>query len=343
MHAANRHIASVTSPDVQRRTTNEAIYKGVSAVFPKAFTRETGLSSAQFHTYLADFLRLSATEAAGCESRITEDEVREALKSVGLDKSPGIDGLPYEVYFRLSHMFVLLLATIYNNCMRQGSIPRRFTRNIVKFLRKNKHGGDGISNFRPLTMLNTNLKILAKILADHLHIVQPSLICPEQTCAVKGRTIQNSLHLVRTIVDKVDGNAALITLYQPKAFDRVNHGFLEAVLSAAGFGLHFRTWIRLYASPRVMIEVNGVRSELFPLTRSIHQGCLLSPMLYILALEPFLHKLKANPALHGLRLPGSSQLAKYTAYADDACNEHWRGGGGEQRNRKERSSDRGQD
>ena len=99
------------------------------------------------------------TEAAGCEGRIKE-EIREVLKS------PGIDGLPYEVYLRLSHIFVPLLATIYDNWMRQDSISRRFTRGIVKLLRKNNRGGDGISNFRPLTMLNTDLKILAKILAD---------------------------------------------------------------------------------------------------------------------------------------------------------------------------------
>ena len=66
-----------------------------------------------------------------------------------------------------------------------------------------------------------------------------------------------------------------------------------------------------------MVEVNGVRSEPFTLTRSIHQGCPLSPMLYILALEPFLHKLKANPVLRGFMLPGSSEVARYTAYADD--------------------------
>ena len=66
----------------------------------------------------------------------------------------------------------------------------------MKLLRKNKH--DGISNFRPLTMLNIDLKILAKILADRLQTVLPSLICPEQSYAVKGKTIQDSLHLVRT-------------------------------------------------------------------------------------------------------------------------------------------------
>ncbi len=40
-------------------------------------------------------------------------------------------------------------------------------------------------------------------------------------------------------------------------------------------------------------------------------------MLYVLALEPFLRKLKANPVLRGLTLPGASQVARYTAYADD--------------------------
>ena len=114
-HSTDRHIASVTSPDGQRRTTNEAICREFQQYFLKLFTREPGLSSAQFDTYLANFPRLSATEVAGCEGRIEEEEIRESLKSVGLEKSPGIDGLPYEVYLRLSHMFVPLLATTYDN------------------------------------------------------------------------------------------------------------------------------------------------------------------------------------------------------------------------------------
>ena len=50
------------------------------------------------------------------------------------------------------------LVNMYNNRMKQGTIPQRFTRSIVKLLRKDKHGRDGISNFRPLT----------KILGDRL-------------------------------------------------------------------------------------------------------------------------------------------------------------------------------
>ncbi|CAE1276092.1 unnamed protein product [Acanthosepion pharaonis] len=167
-------------------------------------------------------------------------------------------------------------------------------------------------------MLITELKILAKVLADRLQIVLSSLIGPEQTCAVKGRTIQDNLHLVRLIIEKVDSDAALINLDQSKAFDRVDHRFLEAVLSAAGFGPHFRTWIRLlYASPGALVEVNGVRSKPFMLSRSFRQGCPLSPLLYALALEPFLRKLKTNPVLRGISLPGATTSARYFAYADD--------------------------
>ena len=79
------------------------------------------------------------------------------------------------------------------------------------------------------------------------------------------------------------------------------------------------------------MEVNGVRSEPFTLTRSIRQGSPLSPMLYILALEPFLRKLKVNPALRGLTLPDDvSVLVTSSAEVEEVSKEI-------------RSSDRGQD
>ena len=80
------------------------ICKEFQLYFKKLFTKEPRLSSAQFDTYLADFSHLSATQVAGCEGCITEDEVQDALKSVGLDKSPGIDCLPYKIYSRLLHV-----------------------------------------------------------------------------------------------------------------------------------------------------------------------------------------------------------------------------------------------
>ena len=56
----------------------------------------------EFHSYLADFPLLREAEAASCDSQVTEYEDRDALKQVGLNKSPGLHGLLYEVDLRLS-------------------------------------------------------------------------------------------------------------------------------------------------------------------------------------------------------------------------------------------------
>ena len=79
--------------------------------------------SGEFRSYLADFPRFGVAEAASCEGVVTECEVRDALKQVGLNKSPGLDGLPYEVYLRMSHMFVPILTDMFNHWFAQGAIP----------------------------------------------------------------------------------------------------------------------------------------------------------------------------------------------------------------------------
>ncbi|CAE1313253.1 unnamed protein product [Acanthosepion pharaonis] len=166
------------------------------------------------------------------------------------------------------------------------------------------------------------LKILAKILQERLQSVAKSLLGPEQTCSVRGRTIQSNLHLIRTIIEGVkdDEEAALINLDQSKAFDRIDHRYLAAVLQAAGFAPNFCRWISLlYRSPSAVEQVNGRLSDAFVLFRSVRQGCPLSPLLYALALEPLLRRLKdetGSPALRGIAVPGGSR-ARVSAYADD--------------------------
>ena len=84
---------------------------------------------------------------------------------------------------------------------------------------------EDLDDYRPITLLNTELKILARVLANHLQLVISDLIGPEQNYAVKGRLIQDNLHLVCEILESIkDGNkASLINLDQSKAFDRVDH------------------------------------------------------------------------------------------------------------------------
>ena len=105
---------------------------------------------------------------------------------------------------------------------------------------------------------------MARVLANRLLLVIRDLVGPEQTYAVKGRSIQNNLHLIREVLEGIeDGTeAALISLDQSKAFDRVDHRFLATVLETAGFQPEFRRWITMmYHNLQAVVQVNGRRSR----------------------------------------------------------------------------------
>ena len=73
--------------------------------------------------------------------------------------------------------------------------------------------GGGVDDYRSITLLNTELKILARVLANRLQLVISDLIDPEQNYAVKGRSIHGNLHLIREVLEGIeDGTeAALIS------------------------------------------------------------------------------------------------------------------------------------
>ena len=134
-------------------------------------------------------------------------DLRDALKQVGLNKSPVLDGLPYEVYLRMLHMFVPILTDMFNHWFAQGAIPGSVTKGVITLLKKGgRHVWEGLDDYRPITLLNTELKTLVRVLANRLQIVISDLIGLEQTYAVKGRSIQDNLHLIRKVLEGIEDN-----------------------------------------------------------------------------------------------------------------------------------------
>ena len=154
---------------------------------------------------------------------------------------------------------------------------------------------------------------LSKVIDEIVH--------PDQTCSVPGRTINDNVHLIRNIVEYTNDknmSAALISIDQSKAFDRVSHDYLFNVLNNFGFKQQFISLVKLlYTDIRSSILVNGFITEYFPVERSVRQGCSLSPLLYILAMEPYAHRIRMCPMIKGIPLPGTAETAKICQYADD--------------------------
>ena len=105
-----------------------------------------------------------------------------------------------------------------------------------------------IKNWRPISLLNTDMKIISKVLSTRIKGVLPYLISSNQTTYVKnrficesGRVISNILELTKTLA--IEG--FLVTIDIEKAFDSVNHYFLLQILRKFGFGIDFVSWIKI--------------------------------------------------------------------------------------------------
>ena len=135
------------------------------------------------------------------------------------------------------------------------------------------------------------------------------IVSKDQTCGVPGRFIGKNVALLRDVVDCTSFSnvpAAVLSLDQEKAFDRVDSSFMLATLSKMGFGPSFPHWIRLfYTGVQSCVNVNGYLSPSFVLSRGVRRGCPLSPLLYVLVSEVLAVNIQANPRITGLSIPGS--------------------------------------
>lgn len=174
-------------------------------------------------------------------------------------------------------------------------------------------------NYRPISLLNVDIKIFSKILANRLLNFLPSIVSPDQVGFIPGCEARDNTSKainIHYLTTQTKQNGFFLSLDAEKAFDRVSWDYMTAVLQAIGLGPRMIGLIlALYGNPSAKVRVNGTLSDAFPIRNGTRQGCPLSPILFVLTLEPFLHKLKLNPDIKGIKSPEKEY--KYAAYADD--------------------------
>ena len=168
------------------------------------------------------------------DSIINDKEARRAVFGLKEHKSPALDGVPIEFYqWFWDDIKDLYLGFL--NGLKKGAIPKGKNTSVIKLIYKKNGEVYLLTNYRPISLINVDLKILTKILANRLKLVLPSIIHKSQT-AVYGRRIDHTVHLLRDLIqlgNDEDDQAAFIFLDQEKAFDRVNHNFLYKTMATA--------------------------------------------------------------------------------------------------------------
>lgn len=189
---------------------------------------------------------------------------------------------------------------------------------ISLILKKDKNPLE-CSSFRPISLLNTDAKVLAKVLARRLEEALPSVISPDQTGFIKNR---HSFFNIRRLLNILYSPSppgtpeVVLSLDAEKAFDRVGWGYLFNTLERFGFGRKLISWIKLlYTTPLAAVRTNNNISTYFELQRGTRQGCPLSPLLFAVAMEPLALALRQRADIKGIQRAGLEH--KVSLYADD--------------------------
>lgn len=279
---------------------------------------EDGSTMQDFFTNL-DTPTISPDQKSETDRPLQLGELTHSIKAMQSGKSPGPDGYPIEFYKKFSDKLAPLLLEMFNDSLSRGVLPQTLTEASITLLLKPGKDSLECSGYRPISLLNSDVKILAKLLASRLELSMSHIISSDQTGFIKGR---HSFSNVRRLLNIIHSPASLevpeviISLDAEKAFDRVEWDYLFSVLGKFGFGTKFISWIRLlYSSPKASVLTNRLQSRYFELFRGTRQGCPLSPLLFALAIEPLSIMLKATPSIHGIRRWGLEH--KVSLYADD--------------------------
>ena len=199
---------------------------------------------------------------------IENNDLTRAISITELDESicpknrmPGPDGFSYEYYMTilsddlLKMEFLAILNNILNIAKTSGVLPSKLTEGVITLIPKKPPYGC-IENYRPISLINTDIKILTKILSNRLKPYLANILHTSQF-AQPGLDI-NMLNIqIRDLLyDMQNGvdDAFFVSLDFKSAFDKVKHSFLFKVLERSGFPTTFINVIKaLYCNAKSVI------------------------------------------------------------------------------------------
>lgn len=154
---------------------------------------------------------------------IVTRELHEAVKRPAKNKSPGWDGIRSEFFQVCYEQIQSQLLGAVQEVLNTGALSEDLN-GLITLIPK---GGDltQVTNYRPITLLGTFYKIVAKLLASRLQQLLPTIVRPNQTGYVQGRCIIDNIFLAQeslTWAENSNQELVLLLLDFDKAFDRID-------------------------------------------------------------------------------------------------------------------------
>ena len=265
--------------------------------------RSARVTSSQFKAYLAGYSKKINNDLL---STVSMEDVLSTIKSSG-NSCAGPDGISFAAWRAIPEFSAKVLFGVFRAISAGQPPPRNFNKGLLFLLPKKFTGL--IADTRPLSVTNTDNRILARTVA---HKIMPSVenfIEPAQKGFLTGRQgTDHVLDVKSFFYEGVENNIEryVFLLHTAKAFDSIDHGWIKYVLKYIGFPPWFLNFVAGVLSDVTVSPFFGKGSSIsIDIERGVKQGCPLSPLLFVIAYDPLLFFLR------------SRTNNEYFAFADD--------------------------
>lgn len=302
-------------------TTQEGMMEEARNYYQKLYKKKEDVSIEDQNFFLNKIDKfLTERQKADLDSEIELKELENALEATKKTKRPGSDGLPYEFYESFWDILGKEFLKVVRFSLNEAKcLPYSQTVSLIRLSHK-KGERRLLKNWRPISLLCCDYKIISKTLANRMKWILASVIADRQTCGVRGRCIAQNLIYMRDLIffadfNKIDGY--ILSIDQEKAFDLMDREFLIRVLQKMNFGEKFIEWIKVIFKETIgRVLLNGYTSMTFEITRGARQGCPLSADVYISYIQPLDDALNKDKFIISVQIPGKKAPVTIL-YADD--------------------------
>ncbi|KAM9316870.1 uncharacterized protein PAF06_007965 [Gastrophryne carolinensis] len=230
------------------------------------FLQETHFKKSAAPRLGSRFYQIDREMAAAIEDPISVEELAGAIKQTPLGKSPGSDGYTVRYYSTFLSQLGPFVVKAWNTIADAGA-PGAFSGGDLEahITVLHKAGKDPLicQSYRPISLLNTDLKLYAKILANRLAPIVAQVVHLDQTGFVRGREARDNVVRAIDVMHWAKSRnvpAMLLSTDAEKAFDRVSWTFMKETLSHIGLGDRMRKYIdALYTRPSARVKSTQIK------------------------------------------------------------------------------------
>ena len=221
-------------------------------------------------------IRVPAEITLAQNDEIVEEEIACAIKMMNNNKTPGEDGIPIDFY----KVFWKLLRTPFQNMVRESYeiriLHKTARKGVLNLIPKAGKDTRNVKNLRPITLLNTDYKIIEKVIANRMLPALEHIINKYQRGFMRDRRISVNIRKMLDIMHEAeieDLEAVILSLDFVKCFDKCSFEILHGSLVYFGFGSLIQEWTKiLYEGFTVKVQNNGYFSEEINIKKGVHHG-----------------------------------------------------------------------